>query len=617
MNGNEVVSMMHRLSILLLAAGALCLTESLAQSANAPAGVIAKAGNTYITEKEFVERFEMLPGLQRQRAGRMEEAKLELLYSLIAEKLMAQEARERKLDQDSIFRLSFEEVRKMLARDQLYREEVSGKVQVTPKEIKEGVTQALKEVLISFLYCEGRSDAEFLRRQIHSEKEFDSIQIDTSLHAVRDTATIIWSDATLVIERAAYSMKKGEVSTVIAAGTGFYILKVVRVRESAFYASLQPSVLREKVEQKIRERKEEQRLNEFVASTLKNKIGYSRPGPLKELVAALQHVYARVPVAGKVALSDTMLSEVRRACKPSLHDTLCVAGNVAWSVDEILERLYTKGFSLDSTTIGSIPQHVNGLIRVWVQQELLAQEALARGLDKYPAVRQQLDTWYDNFLEQSMRFYLKRQVKVSDAEVLSFMQSTDSSVAIPRVQIRELKTASLDEMHEALNDLQKGRSMEEVIARWCSDLNVRQRKGISDPFPVSDRYPIGEIAWQMLVGQRYGPLREGQGYLYFELMSKDSKREPKDTGYVGRKQRATNELLRQKEKRLVNLFLAQAGESRGYTIFQERLSRVKVSPIPMMTFRILGFGGRMFAVPFVDRQIEWLNVEPPKGKIVF
>jgi len=36
-----------------------------------------------------------------------------------------------------------------------------------------------------------------------------------------------------------------------------------------------------------------------------------------------------------------------------------------------------------------------------------------------------------------------------------------------------------------------------------------------------------------------------------------------------------------------------------------------------MTFRVLGFGGRMFAVPFVDRQIEWLNVEPPKGKIVF
>jgi hypothetical protein len=609
--------MNHRVIIVLCAVCAVCVTEALAQSANIPDAVVAKAGETFITEKEFLERFEMLPGLQRQRAGRIEEAKLELLYSLIAEKLMAQEARERKLGQDSIFRLSFEEVRKMLARDQLYRVEVSGKVRVTPKEVNEGAAQALKEVLVAFIYCDRRNDAEFLRKQIKTEKEFDSIQIDTSIHAVRDTATIIWSDATPAIERAAYSMRKGEISPIIQAGTGYYVLKVERVQKNAFYSSLQTAVLRERVEDRIRQRKEEVRLNDFVASALRSKIGYSKPEALKQLVAGLEHAYARVPVTGKVAFSDTMLAEVRRACRPFLHDTLCVAGTVVWSVGDILEKLYTKGFSLDSTSIRSIPQNVNGLLRVWVQQELLAQEALARGLDKYPAVRQQLDTWYDNFLEQSMRFYLKKQVKVTDAEVLSFMQSTDSSVVIPRVQIRELKTASLDEMHGALNELQNGRSMEEVISRWCSDPNLRQRKGISDPFPVSDRYPVGEIAWQMLVGQRYGPLREGQGYLYFELMSKDSRREPTDTGYVGRKQRATNELLRQREKRLVNLFLAQAGESRGFTIYQDRLSRIKVSPIPMMTFRILGFGGRMFAVPFVDRQIEWLNVEPPKGKIIF
>ncbi len=617
MNGTAVESMIHRLSILLLVSGMVNFAEALAQSALVPAGIVAKAGDTYIAEKEFVERFEMLPGLQRQRAGRMEEAKLELLYSLIAEKLMAQEARERKLDQDSTFRLSFEEIRKMLARDQLYRDEVSGKIHVTPKELSEGVAHALKEVLISFLYFDRRSDAEFLRKQIKSEKEFDSIQIDMSIHAVRDTATIIWGDATPAIERAAYSIRKGEISPVVPAGTGFYILKVDRVQRSAFYASLQPSVLRERIEQKIRERKEQQRLSEFVASVLRNKVGYSRPEPLKRLTLALKKVFAGTRVTGKMPLSEEMLKEIRQDCQGRLKDTLSVAGDVAWTLGEISDRLFAKGFTVDSVTVKSIPQLVNGLLRVWVQQELLAQEGLARGLDKYPAVRQQLETWYDNFLEQSMRFYLKRQVKVSDAEVLSFMQSTDSSVVIPRVQIRELKTASLDEMHEALNELQKGRSMEEVIGRWCSDVELRQRKGIADPFPVSDRYPVGEIAWQMMVGQRYGPLKEGESYLYFELMSKGSRGELSDTGFIGKKRRAANELLRQKEKRLVNLILAQAGESRGYTIFQERLSRINVSPIPMMTFRILGFGGRMFAVPFVDRQIEWLNVEPPKGKIVF
>jgi hypothetical protein len=121
----------------------------------------------------------------------------------------------------------------------------------------------------------------------------------------------------------------------------------------------------------------------------------------------------------------------------------------------------------------------------------------------------------------------------------------------------------------------------------------------------------------MLVGQRYGPIKDSTGYLYFELLSRASSKEPLDSAYSVRKAEAAKELMRMKEKRLVNLFLAQSGQSRGFTIFQDRLSRIQVSPIPMMTFRVLGFGGRMFAVPFVDRQIEWLNVEPPKGAIAF
>jgi len=52
-------------------------------------------------------------------------------------------------------------------------------------------------------------------------------------------------------------------------------------------------------------------------------------------------------------------------------------------------------------------------------------------------------------------------------------------------------------------------------------------------------------------------------------------------------------------------------------IYQDRLLRLKLSSVPMTTFRILGFGGRMFAVPFVDPQIDWLSVEPPSGTIVF
>ena len=43
---------------------------------------------------------------------------------------------------------------------------------------------------------------------------------------------------------------------------------------------------------------------------------------------------------------------------------------------------------------------------------------------------------------------------------------------------------------------------------------------------------------------------------------------------------------------------------------------VRVTPLPMLAYRLLGFGGRMFDVPFVQPQTDWLNEEPPKEVIL-
>ena len=64
-----------------------------AQGGNDP--VVARAGNAFISEREFQERFELTPGLYRHRKAQLEQEKLTFLYSMIAEKLLAQEARER------------------------------------------------------------------------------------------------------------------------------------------------------------------------------------------------------------------------------------------------------------------------------------------------------------------------------------------------------------------------------------------------------------------------------------------------------------------------------------------------------------------------------------------
>jgi len=76
------------------------------------------------------------------------------------------------------------------------------------------------------------------------------------------------------------------------------------------------------------------------------------------------------------------------------------------------------------------------------------------------------------------------------------------------------------------------------------------------------------------------------------------------------------ELLRMKRQRALTLLIAQSARDRGFEIYQDRLKALQVNPLPMVAYRLLGFGGRMFEVPFVEPQIEWLSTEPPARKIL-
>ncbi|MEX0737381.1 MAG: peptidyl-prolyl cis-trans isomerase [Bacteroidota bacterium] len=578
--------------------------------------VLGKAGEIFIPEGEFQQRYELLPSLRRHRRGGAEQSKTELIVALIAEKLLAQEARDRRLDRDSAFVRDFDEVRKLLARDQLYREEVTGNIVLQEEEILLGIAQAKSELLVEFLYFPEREDAEFVRRQIKVGGDFQRMALDSSLHAVRDTATVIWGDADPVLERAAYALAPGEVSEVLQAGDGSYIIQVKRIGRSSYFQALAPSVLRERVVLKIRERKERIRLQEFAESFFRDKPGFARGPMVHALTDAIHRALRNEPGMNPLFLSERVYTACRSSLASVLQDTLAVAGERVWSVEEVLKRLYARSVQFPDSDTRTIFRGVNGLLREWVLQELLAHEGLRRRLDEHPSVRRQLDMWQHASLAHAMKEHVNKSVQVGEAEVWSYIRSKDTLVQVPRVRVRELRTTTLEMMEDALSELQGRSDFAGVIARWSTDSVARETRGLSPLFPVTDRPPIGELALAMNVGERNGPVRTKEGFVFFELVEKDTVPQPGGAISTMTREQATRELLRMKQRRTLNMFLAQVGEQRGFDLYRERLARLRVTDTPMTTFRLLGFGGRMFAVPFVDPLVEWINVDPPSTTVV-
>jgi hypothetical protein len=298
-----------------------------------------------------------------------------------------------------------------------------------------------------------------------------------------------------------------------------------------------------------------------------------------------------------------------------LADSLAAAGDRWWSIDQGIGKLVAGGFGIKRDAFRNIPFRLRTEIQVMVQQELLAQVALEHHVDTVSDVQRQVSMWRSALLAGAVRDSLHRSVVVSDSELNAYLSVRDTAL-VPQVQIRELRTRTLEEMQAALADLEHGESFIDVIRKRSIDATARSHDGVTEFFSVTSRVPLGSAAAAMSVGERYGPVLVPGGVSYFELLAKRTATATKDSSLAARYANARQELLAMKQRRILTLHIAGLGKSVGFDVYSDRVKMLEVSTAPMMTFRVLGFGGRIPAVPFVEPQLDWLNVESPQPVIL-
>jgi parvulin-like peptidyl-prolyl isomerase len=596
---------------LALLAYAFCASCPLLQAQPATDPILGRAGDLFITEREFRERFELTPGLHRQRGERLQAEKLRVFYSLAAEKLLAQEARARSLDRDSLYQEAIKGVTKLLVRDELYRREIRQRVTVSPAEVRAGMTQALTRVHVRFIFTEQEQDAAFLRSRMTSGKDLSLLVLDSSLGAFRDTATILWGDADTTIEQAAYRLASGEISPVLRAGEGFYILTVLQREPNPLMTKLSRAAIEERVATTIRMRKERVREKEYLRDLLRDKPAYSPPATFRRFAAHLDSVFRLSYQPPSTSLDRGMVERMRLLERVSLGETLIVAGSTSWTVREAIDRLTATGFTVAGDSVRGVAARLYTVFRYWSEQEWLAQEGFRLGLENSGEVQQQLGPWRDHYLAGVIRKTLYATVTISDANVYRLLAADATIPSVPEVRLRELRTPDFRAMEDAVRLLEQGVPFAEVVRQCSPDPTMRERGGLSDFFAVTERRPWGEIAMRLDSGEVYGPLRDSAGVVLVQLAGKRNAPPPGDTAFAVRFAQARAKLLLTTQQEVVNRFLAQSAHIRGLDVYTDRLERLPVTAVPMLSYRFLGFGGRMFPVPFVEEELEWLNVEPP------
>jgi hypothetical protein len=249
-----------------------------------------------------------------------------------------------------------------------------------------------------------------------------------------------------------------------------------------------------------------------------------------------------------------------------------------------------------------LERQLNATIREWVLQDLLESIAVRRGLDGRPQVVRQLEMWRAHYLAEEMVRRVAGQVKASDLDVFRAIAMAYRSIAQPRLSVRVATGVSVSDVAVFVDAL--ANAPIDALPTSAPGITIREFRNE----PVERLGIVAAAAWPLSTGAWSKVTVVDSIAMSVQLLERFVPELPQ-----GLYDSMATALTRQKVRRSLAEVVARLARSERIEVYDDRLVSLRVSSTPMMTYRLLGFGGRMFAVPFVRPQTDWIELLPETG----
>ncbi len=282
--------MKNRIMIILTAAlAAVCLLTLNCQAADSDK-VLAEVAGYKLTLKKFNDQIASLPPQLQMAVARNPDLKNQLLDRWVQLTLMAKEARTEKLQDKPAVKERIEDMTNALLAQEFMRENVESKVKVTDKDVKDYYEKHKKEflqpeqvrarhILVKVpadadkkAWEKARKKAEMIRAKAVKGEDFAKLAkeySDDPGSKGRGGDLGYFQKGRMVpeFEKAAFGLKKGEISQPVKTTFGYHIIQVEDIK-----APRQQSF--KDVQQKIRQqltREKQRKIREEIIARLKKK----------------------------------------------------------------------------------------------------------------------------------------------------------------------------------------------------------------------------------------------------------------------------------------------------------------------------------------------------------
>lgn len=571
--------------------------------------IVAKVGDVSISKEEFKKRFEFSPHPRRDNNFDTTLTKLDFLKTLIAEKLLAKNAVEKDLDKTEEFISAYKHIRNLYLRDALYRKEVKEKIAVPDSEFAKGKRKILKTLVAKFIFSDDEKEINDIYNELKKGASFDSILATRPESKEQKNAEeITFGKLNEKIEDAVFNLNVGEISKPLELKEGWYIFKV--------YSFTRKGILDEtdlkKIERVVTERWENKTYENFYKNFFKKttinadrKLFDRLYEELKKFIHSNEKYF--VKKNGKFTLFQPEISKIEKNfSNEELNSVFVKFKEEPVKFKDFLTNLKIDGFDFLKFDDKHIHSRLNSTVFIFIQNELLAREALKRKYDELPDVAFDLKLWKDNFLSNLNMKQIYKTVDVSDEEAYNFFAKNNRIVPQPeQIKIAEILTNNLDVVKTIFDELDKGTDFKKLVEKYSIRDSLKQSGGEYDYTPANKEGEIWKAASNMKVGEVFGPIKTDEGYSIIKLLDrKESKQEQFET-FEQAKDDIKNILRTEKMYKQLEDVTAKLAIENKIELNENVLKNIKVNPINMIVYKRFGFGGQYIATPYQPNFSSW------------
>jgi len=575
--------------------------------------VIAKIGNIPITKKEFIQRYEMMPQVDRQMKGITEQLKEEFLYGIIFEKLFAQAAIEKKLDTVEVTAFNIHEFEKMFVRDVLYTKEVSDKAKGMSQQLLSQYLSSATKVFARTLFSTDEKEIRNYANLLAKGLAFDSLLVELPEQA-KDTLTFEIGMEDEALEKQMFALPEGANTAPMHFEDGWYLYHIIKRYEPILEKSQGWETEYQQIKKVARQRAEREFFIRYMKTIFLNKKAEASGSLLKLSADKIVILLKTKTIAEKdgkdklyltpedfYTLEKTMLAD-------SLSKVFVKLGKENIPLKNFIRFLNFENPGFASSETKHVLSVLNGKTKEFIEREVLAAEGYKQKLEQTTEVKESFGMWKDFLLHLAMQGAFLDSAKVSDEEAAAFYAKRNlNKEQVTLVNIIEVLTNSLDVVDTVLQKLKEGVELKTLAQKYSIREMTKGSSGEFGMFPITSFGEIGRIAGTLSVGETYGPLKVAEGYSIFKLIEKKKPEFLANEDFAATKEKLKKDMAFNKLRTSLNDFSAGLARKYGITINERVLKSTSVTSLNSVIYRYLGFGGKITAVPMMTPFTDWIE----------